>query len=71
MACYPWAMLGARLLAGDNPMPNVERWVAAIAERPATARAYAIAERPEVQTGEVTEADKARLFQQNAGTVTR
>jgi len=71
MACYPWAMLGARLLAGDNTMPNVERWVAAIAERPATARAYAIAERPEVQTGEVTEADKARLFQQNAGTVTR
>jgi GST-like protein len=71
MACYPWAMLGAKLLAGDNPMPHVERWVAAIAERPATSRAYAIAERPEVQNVEMTEAQKKVLFQQGAGTVTR
>jgi GSH-dependent disulfide-bond oxidoreductase len=69
MACYPWAMLGARLLAGDTPMPNVERWVQAIAERPATARAYAIADRPEVQNVEMTEAQKARLFQQSAETI--
>lgn len=69
MACYPWAMLGAKLLAGDMSMPNVERWVAAIAERPATARAYAIAERPEVQNVEMTEAQKKALFQQGASTV--
>jgi GST-like protein len=71
MACYPWAMLGARLLAGDNPMPNVERWVQAIAERPATARAYRQAERPEVQNVEMTEEQKKALFQQGAGTVRR
>jgi GST-like protein len=71
MAAYPWAMLGARLLAGDTPMPNVERWVTAIAERPATARAYAIAERPEVQNVEMTEEQKKALFQQGAGTVRR
>lgn len=71
MACYPWAMLGARLLAGDVSFPNLERWVAAIAERPATARAYAIAERPEVQNVEMTEEQKKLLFQQGAGTVTR
>jgi hypothetical protein len=52
-------------------MPNVERWVAAIAERPATARAYAVAERPDVQNVEMTEAQKQALFQQGAGTVTR
>ena len=69
MACYPWAMLGARLLGGDTPMPNLERWVAAIAERPATARAYAIAERPEVQNVEMTEEQKKALFQQSAATV--
>jgi GST-like protein len=69
MACYPWAMLGARLLAGDTPMPNLERWVKAIAERPATARAYAVAERPEVQNVEMTEEQKARLFHQSAATV--
>jgi GST-like protein len=71
MACYPWAMLGARLLAGDTPMPNVERWVQAVAERPATGRAYAVAERPEVQNVEMTEAQKTALFQQGAGTVRR
>ncbi|MFN7398659.1 MAG: glutathione S-transferase family protein [Sandaracinobacter sp.] len=69
MACYPWASVGAKLLAGEVAMPNLDRWVAAIAARPATARAYAISERPEVQNVEMTEADKARLFQQNAGTV--
>jgi GST-like protein len=71
MACYPWASIGAKLLAGDNPMPNVERWVAAIAERPATVRAYAIADRPEVQNVEMTEEQKKLLFHQGAGTVKR
>lgn len=71
MAAYPWAMLGARLLGGDHPMPNLERWVQAIVERPATARAYAIAERPEVQNSEITEEQKKMLFQQSAATVRR
>jgi GST-like protein len=71
MASYPWAMLGHRLLGGDYPMPNLERWVQAIAERPATARAYAIADRPEVQNVEMTEEQKKALFQQGAQTVGR
>jgi GST-like protein len=71
MASYPWAMLGARLLAEETPMPNLERWVQAIAERPATARAYAIAGRPEFQNVEMTEAQKKALFQQGAPTVRR
>jgi GST-like protein len=71
MASYPWAMLGARLLGDDVPMPNLDRWVQAIAARPATARAYAIADRPEVQQGEMTDEQKKRLFQQSASTVQR
>jgi GSH-dependent disulfide-bond oxidoreductase len=69
MACYPWAMVGAKLLGSAHPMPNLERWVAAIAERPATVRAYAVAERPDLQNVEMTEEQKARLFQQSAETV--
>jgi GST-like protein len=69
MACYPWAMLGARLLAGETPMPNLERWVQAIAERPATARAYEIAGRPEFQNVEMTDEQKKALFHQGAATV--
>jgi GST-like protein len=71
MACYPWASIGARLLAGEVQFPNLDRWVAAIAERPATGRAYALAERPEVQNVEMTDAQKAALFHQGAGTVKR
>jgi GST-like protein len=71
MAAYPWAMLGARLLGAEHPMPSVERWVKAIAERPATARAYAIAERPDLHNVEMTEEQKKTLFQQGAQTVAR
>ncbi|MGL6044770.1 MAG: glutathione S-transferase family protein, partial [Sandaracinobacteroides sp.] len=56
MAAYPWAMLGSKLLGADHPMPELERWVAAIAERPATVRAYAVADRPDVQNIEMTDA---------------
>lgn len=69
MACYPWASVGAKLLQGEVAFPNLDRWVALIAERPATARAYAIADRPEVQNGEMTEEQKKALFQQGANTV--
>lgn len=69
MASYPWAMLGVKQLAADHPLPHLERWVKSIAGRPATSRAYAVAERAEFQTGEPTEAEKKRLFQQGAHSV--
>jgi GSH-dependent disulfide-bond oxidoreductase len=69
MACYPWASVGSKLLAGEVSFPNLDKWVAAIAERPATVRAYAIADRPEVQNGDMTDEQKARLFHQSAVTV--
>ncbi|QMW22577.1 glutathione S-transferase N-terminal domain-containing protein [Sandaracinobacteroides saxicola] len=69
MASYPWAMLGTRMLPEGTAMPNLARWVDSIAARPATARAYALAQRPEYQTGPITEDQKKALFHQNASTV--
>jgi GST-like protein len=69
MAAYPWAKFGPALAPSEVQMPNLARWVAAIAERPATIAAYAIADRPELQNGEPTEEQKKRLFQQSAATV--
>ncbi len=69
MAAYPWAKLGHALAPSEAPMPNLARWVESIAARPATARAYAVADRPDVQSGEMTEEQKKRLFHQGASTV--
>lgn len=69
MACYPWAMLGARLLGDGVEMPQLLRWVEAIAARPATARAYACGEDAMFKTGEMTEEQKKMLFHQGAATV--
>lgn len=71
MACYPWAMLGVKQLSAENPMPNLERWVKDIAERPATQRAYALGDKPEYATTEMTDEEKKRMFQQGAHTVKR
>jgi GST-like protein len=71
MAAYPWAKLGARI-AGEEAeagFPHLDAWVARIADRPATIRAYAIADRPEFQPGEMSEEEKQRLFHQSAATI--
>jgi GST-like protein len=69
MAAYPWAMLGARMLPEGTAMPNLQSWVTRIAERPATAKAYAVGERPEFQTGDMTDEQRRKLFGQSAATV--
>jgi GST-like protein len=72
MAAYPWAKLGARIAgeADAADLAHLESWVARIAARPATQRAYALAERPEFEAGEMSEEDRRRLFRQSAATVT-
>jgi len=45
MACYPWIVLHARQSQNLDDFPNLHRWFDTIAARPATQRAYAIAER--------------------------
>ena len=69
MASYPWAMLGAKLLDETGEMPNLAAWVERIKARPATARAYAVAEEPRFKIGDITEEQKKALFHQNAATV--
>ncbi|MCG2842711.1 glutathione S-transferase N-terminal domain-containing protein [Sandaracinobacter sp. RS1-74] len=71
MASFPWAKFGVEKYLEGNPLPNLERWVKEIAARPATARAYAIGERPEYQQGEPTEEEKKRLFHQGPQSVQR
>jgi GST-like protein len=41
MACYPWIVPHERHKQDLNDFPNIKRWFADIAERPATVRAYA------------------------------
>lgn len=71
MASYPWAKSGIELLGEGQDLSHLHRWLAAIAERPATVRAYTVAARPEFQTGEATEEQKKMLFQQGAHSVRR
>jgi len=44
MACYPWIVPHAMQQQAIGDFPNLERWLEAIAARPATQRAYAIGE---------------------------
>ncbi len=44
MACYPWIVAHTRQQMDLADFPNVRRWFDAIRERPATKRAYALAE---------------------------
>lgn len=45
MACYPWIVPHQRQKMDIEAFPNLKRWFDAIRTRPATGRAYAIAER--------------------------
>lgn len=71
MASYPWVEAALKLHVDGADLPALGRWVEAIAERPATQRAYAIAGRAEFQTGPRTEEQNKMLFQQDASTVRR
>src|SRR5690606_18986726 len=44
MACYPWIVPWERQLQRLDDFPHLERWFEAIASRPATVRAYALAD---------------------------
>lgn len=71
MASYPWAVAALKLHVDGEGLPNLQRWAAAIAARPATVRAYAVAKRPEFQVGARTPEQNRLLFQQDASSVRR
>jgi GSH-dependent disulfide-bond oxidoreductase len=69
MAAYPWVVPWKRQGQNLDDFPHVRRWFDAIRARPATARAYAIADQINQQPS-VTEESKKILFGQTAANVT-
>ncbi|MDP2825933.1 MAG: glutathione S-transferase N-terminal domain-containing protein [Sulfuritalea sp.] len=68
MASYPWIVPYQKQGQKLEDFPHLARWFAAIRERPATQRAYALAQ--EINPAPVvTEEAKRVLFGQDAGTV--
>jgi len=68
MAIYPWVTLWQRQAQKLGDFPNVERWLNALAARPAVKRAYGRAK--EFDSGPViTEESKKILFGQSAATL--
>jgi GST-like protein len=70
MASYPWVVPWERQGQSIDDFPRLKRWLEAIAERPATKRAYALAKEinpnpPGIRTAE----ERAILFGQTAASV--
>ncbi|TBW52237.1 thiol:disulfide oxidoreductase [Marinobacter halodurans] len=63
MATYPWARGWEKQGQDIDSLPNVKRWLAAIGERPAVQRAYALADEIS-QEAVVNEDSKSVLFGQ-------
>jgi GST-like protein len=67
MACYPWIDPYDQAPLDLAPFAEVRRWRAAIAERPATKRAYALAKTVNPNAGQpMSDAEKKILFNQAA-----
>lgn len=70
MACYPWIVPHERQRQNLDDFPNIKRWFDAIQQRPATVRAYEIAERINPSQPPMSDEAKKVLFGQDARTVT-
>jgi GST-like protein len=70
MACYPWIVPHERQRQNLDDFPNLKRWFRAIAERPATVRAYAHAEAYKSRPT-ITEESRKILFGQTARSTAR
>lgn len=70
MACYPWIVPHERQHQNLADFPHLARWFEAIRQRPATVRAYALAEQIN-KAPVMDEAAKKLLFGQDASTVTK
>ncbi|NML24438.1 glutathione binding-like protein [Zoogloea dura] len=70
MACYPWIVPYERQRQSLADFPHLARWFEAIRQRPATVRAYALAEQIN-KPAPLDEAAKQVLFGQDAKTVNK
>lgn len=68
MACYPWIAMHENQKQNLNDFPHLKRWFELIQNRPATKRAYALADKINDQPL-MTEEAKKILFGQDANTV--
>jgi GST-like protein len=68
IACYPW-VLPERQRQDMDDFPELKRWKAAIAARPATQRAYALAQTVNATPAVSDEASRKILFGQDRHTV--
>lgn len=67
MACYPWINAYGSAPIDLTPFANIRRWHAAIAARPATQRAWALAAKVNPDVGKpMTDEQKRILFGQGA-----
>ena len=69
MACYPWTMGYKKLGQNIADFPHLERWLEAVAARPATVRAYAKATEVNPNYGQPafrTEEERKHMFGQTA-----
>ncbi len=67
MAAYPWINPYDKAPLDLQPFPELRRWQAAIAERPATKRAYALPKTVNPNAGQpMTDEEKKVLFNQRA-----
>ena len=62
MATYPWAMGWETRKVDMADFPNVQRWLAAIAARPATTRAWAILNDNVTKPGPISEEHRRAYF---------
>ncbi|HLS42037.1 MAG TPA: glutathione binding-like protein [Paenalcaligenes sp.] len=69
MACYPWIVSHERQGQDLADFPHLQRWYNTIAERPATVRAYALAESINTTSAADSEEAKKILFGQDASSV--
>jgi len=71
IASYPWTRNYTRLNQNIEQFPNLKRWQAAIAARPATERAYALTDKinPPKPTVPLTDEQRRLLYGQDANTV--
>jgi len=64
IACYPWTVPHERQRQNLDDYPNLKRWFATIAQRPAVQRAYAVA--AQLQSHPFDDAAKKVLFGESA-----
>jgi hypothetical protein len=68
MACYPWIVPHTRQQQDLADFPHLARWFERVRDRPATRRAYALAE--QINTAPVVDEEiRKLLFNQDASTV--